>query len=490
MVAIDRVRQWRAGGIAGGIAGSPRISGFATGLWRRLIVPVTHKEDERRKEFILTVLLLGAVVLAMAAVAASGYHHFIGARHLSSDSLIVPLVVLGFLFGLYALARTGHYRISAYIYSAILLIAGTSVLYRWSIDTPTGLLIYALLLVTAGLMLGTRFALVISLCVVVALITLGTLQANGILHPDTSWLDDQIEASDIAVFGVIFGIIVLVSWLSNRDIERSLARARVSEAALKHERDNLEHTVVERTSQLEQAQAQRNLELERFAEFGRLSAGLLHDVANPVAAVSLNLQQLDEQERSELVREARSSVRYLEEYIETARKQLQGDSTAQWFDAAAELTQVVGMLQYKARLAKVALTLTCSGRRRLHGDAVKFHQLAANLAANAIEAYEGKPLQAKAHTVAITLQNGTRNAVLEVCDTGSGIESSDIATIFKPFYTTKKAAVRGTGIGLQMVERIVEQDFGGTIAVESDEHGTRFRAILRNHVERTNTGGN
>ena len=84
----------------------------------------------------------------------------------------------------------------------------------------------------------------------------------------------------------------VIAWLSNREIEKSLKRARRSEAALKVERDALEITVEARTRQLREAQADQLSQLYRFAEFGQISSGLFHDLVNPLNAMSLNMENI------------------------------------------------------------------------------------------------------------------------------------------------------------------------------------------------------
>jgi len=135
-------------------------------------------------------------------------------------------------------------------------------------------------------------------------------------------------------------IIGLVSWLSDREIDRSLCRARESEAALARERANLEIKVNERTQQLEETQLLHLMELRRFAEFGRLSANLLHEVANPLTAASLSLQLIDDRRYPGLVWQARKNLKHIERYVESARKQLKGQGEITTFCVRSELNQV------------------------------------------------------------------------------------------------------------------------------------------------------
>jgi signal transduction histidine kinase len=105
-----------------------------------------------------------------------------------------------------------------------------------------------------------------------------------------------------------------------------------------------------------------------------------------------------------------------------------------------------------------------------------------NLINNANFATENGTIKIKVHTVSIFLEPDllgdraeSREAIIEISDTGSGIRNEDIERIFDPFYTTRPT---GTGLGLSITKRIIEEH-GGRIEVESKAgHGTIFRIYI------------
>lgn len=251
---------------------------------------------------------------------------------------------------------------------------------------------------------------------------------------------------------------------------------RSKQIALARERDYLESKVRERTQELEQAQLMRLLELQRFAEFGRISARLLHEVANPLTAASLNLNRLDHQQ-SVALNQARRSLRQLERYVLAARKQLSSQSEPVIFSPQAEVRQLLTILRPLARAEQVQLELESSQPIKMLGDPIKFSQIASNLIANAIDSYAHTSLSNR--RVHIRLRATSRWIELTVQDWGKGIEPKDLPQLFEAFYTTKLSDQRGLGIGLAIVKQAVEADFRGSIRVSSSKSsGTVFKVRL------------
>jgi len=273
--------------------------------------------------------------------------------------------------------------------------------------------------------------------------------------------------------------------LANREIDLSLKRARHSEAVLELERDQLEVKVVERTRELERAQLERVMELQRLAEFGRLSAGLLHDVASPLTVASLNLKELGGKSEDILVRQAVQSLHYIERFLDSARKQLKAQSIDGDFMVAAEIKQIITILKHRAREAAVSVDLKPSPRIKMFADPVKFSQIVANLILNAIEAYDHNSDESLRKIVIDTKQEG-KWIVISVTDHGRGLSKDQMGRIFDTFYSTQDTNGANMGIGLATVKRLVEHDFNGRVKVASTpKAGTVFTVYLKNSPEST-----
>jgi two-component system C4-dicarboxylate transport sensor histidine kinase DctB len=105
----------------------------------------------------------------------------------------------------------------------------------------------------------------------------------------------------------------------------------------------------------------------------------------------------------------------------------------------------------------------------------------ANIVVNAIEAYgDTTKTNNTQKQVLIACEERKNFAVITIRDWGKGIAPDDMTKLFEPFFTTKSDSVRGLGIGLSLVKQTVEQDFAGTVSVDSSaEGGTTFTIKMR-----------
>lgn len=137
--------------------------------------------------------------------------------------------------------------------------------------------------------------------------------------------------------------------------------------------------------------------------------------------------------------------------------------------------QINYMIDYikKRAGAKVVFTMDTHGEDNIIAmiSPPLFDWVIENLLKNALDAMDGKG------TIAVSVKDETSQIIIDVKDTGKGINKQNIAKVFKPGFTTKK---RGWGLGLTLTKRIVEQYHKGQISVLQSEVGvgTTFRIIL------------
>lgn len=247
---------------------------------------------------------------------------------------------------------------------------------------------------------------------------------------------------------------------------------KISRAETRSHIDELEHT----NHQLHQARDEL-IRSEKMASVGQLAAGLAHELGNPLAALigylellrtRLASQDKDVVERS-LV-EARRIDYLVRELLNFARP---ADKTrVDIVDPAVELRICTDLLTHQGVFGDVRIDdlmpLHCAFVRI---NRQKLHQVFINLLINAVHACGSNGV--------IKLSAGTDDGSVWVMidDDGCGIAASAIAHIFDPFYTTKPPG-EGTGLGLTICHRIIDEA-GGQLLVESAlEKGSRFKVLL------------
>jgi signal transduction histidine kinase len=290
-----------------------------------------------------------------------------------------------------------------------------------------------------------------------------------LLH-DFAVISGTISLPYVIPFGY-FGLIVALSNRMVRRFAHSLDEVERLAGTL-HER------VQERTAELRR----RDLELAqgaKMAAIGTLAAGLAHEINNPIAFVSANLNHLEElwKERRDAgdADEALDVLTDCREGVERVRTIVSdllylarpSEGRSQLVDLAGVARSVLPLLRHEARnRARIETSLDRSSV--VLGDPRLLGQVVLNLVLNAAQAIpEGDP---EHNRIELALETTGDRVRLRVRDTGSGIAEEVLPFIFDPFFTTKEAG-QGTGLGLAVSERIV-REHGGRIRVQSGPGGT------------------
>lgn len=460
--------------------------------------PRSTDPDISRQEFILNILLGAIIALLGIAFFFRIFFYPTDIETYSNNGLplLVLFGVLLFFISLYFLSRKGFFRLASYIFLSVIFLLVAYMMLTWGVDVNAGLLLTTLIIVMSGILINTRFAFVLTGIIAITMIAVDFLQRSQVISMNRYWRSEPWTYTDTAMTIVIFLIIATVSWLSNREIEKSLTRARKSEADLKNERDFLEVKVDQRTKELKEVQAEKMTQLYRFAEFGRISSGLFHDLINPLNAVSLNLgkvnvtdkgdDDLPIEETKQFVNNAVRAAKKLEDLVVAVRKQLAREETKTLFLIEEEIQHVIDVLSHKAQKAGVELRFTpcrtlkrSTGEIYIFGDAIKFNQVVLNLITNGIDAcVEVTPVGIPTRWVEVLVVLESELVAMSVEDNGVGILEHHIDKIFEPFFTTKING-QGIGIGLSIAKRIVEKDFRGSLVVKSEAgRGSSFKVSL------------
>src|SRR5687768_10840761 len=128
-------------------------------------------------------------------------------------------------------------------------------------------------------------------------------------------------------------------------------------------------------------------ELQRYAELGRLSASMLHEISNPLTAALLYLEEISDDHNSPAYQQIRHNILLLRRYVEAARQQVRLESAPASFAVGPQVEQLKRVVRPLARRAGVQLVIEQAPSCRLYGDPIKFQQVLTNLIVNACESY-------------------------------------------------------------------------------------------------------
>jgi C4-dicarboxylate-specific signal transduction histidine kinase len=457
---------------------------LAVSFFRHLIAPKSTNRDDARREFILNYLLIGFATLSGTAFFGNLLTYPF--RNVNEgESPVVTLAIFGVFLILILLSRRGMSQLSAKIFVGLLLLIGLYGILLWGVDLTSTVIVLVISIVMSGILVGSTSAAVVFILCTITLLSVSYLQVLGVYQPQVDWKSQPLRFADTIAHVVMLSLITIVSWLSNREIEKSLKRARASESALKRERDQLEIIVEERTRQLREAQLEKMAQMYRFVEIGKSASGLFHDLVNPLTLVSLNLNKLSKSHKAPgqnledtavLLERALIGTKKLESFVQAARKQVQNQEVLALFSIVDEIEQSIQILQYRVKQLKITLDFHPKSDVTLYGNIIKFSQVMTNLISNAIDAYEGKKQLEKQVQIDVIRQR--KDIVLTVTDFGQGIDPKHLPYIFEPLFSTKRVD-RGIGMGLSIAKDIIEKDFKGTISVTSELHvGTTFKVTI------------
>lgn len=253
-------------------------------------------------------------------------------------------------------------------------------------------------------------------------------------------------------------------------------------------RDDLDSQVRDRSRQLVRS--------ERLAGVGFLAAGVAHEINNPLAAIAMAGESLQDRLEALLGQAAPDEQTVIRQYAEMIGREAfrcqeitarlldfsRGqDASRAPHDLIQLVNEVLALVGHMSRFRDRRITFAASGTCRLEINGPQIKQVVLNLVANALESTgEGGSLD-------IELASQTDLVTLSFSDDGCGMTSETIDNLFEPFFTTKSTG-KGTGLGLSISHRIIS-DHGGTIEASSGGvgQGSLFRLQLPRRSEQTDS---
>ncbi len=458
-------------------------------------IPVRKNHDEeiyRRDKIAVTIVFFGIIycILNMTVSAIAGFYFnlfsFIPLLFIVASALFIFRRTGNIILcvNLIAVAADGRLVPSIYLLGGIYSVALSLLLI-----TPIVVL----------LLLGSRAGILwmgINMIIVLGFFLLSVFHVSV-----------PVNAADSAhallnlflVIALLFMMIMTV-----RTFERTTKRARKE---LAEKNVALNHSL----SELKKAEAQL-IQSEKMASLGLLTAGVAHEINNPINFVSASISPLkrnideimqlleeyaslnknnfstrldeilkrrDEIDLNYTVEEIKSLIKGIDDGSKRTAEIVQGLRTfssinqeeMKQVNVNEEVESVLALFQTKLEKSNIELVKSFAEIQEIESFPIQLHQALINLILNGIESMNenGKLF------VSTSVENN--HAIISIRDTGKGITPQVKQKIFDPFFTTKDVG-KGIGLGLSIVYRIIE-NHGGKIEVESETgKGTEFKIIL------------
>lgn len=221
---------------------------------------------------------------------------------------------------------------------------------------------------------------------------------------------------------------------------------------------------------------EHKLELARqdhLSRMGEMGAILAHEIRNPLAGIKGFAQLIEKNPEDPSTKDSAHRI-----IVETLRLEelttdllafaRNDDYSVTTIQVADIVEKIVSMVRNEAEKSQITISTDCPQHLELRGNQDRLCQVLLNIAVNGLQAMPN------GGTLSIVAREADDDVLISVIDTGHGIKQEDLKEIFEPFFTTK---ARGTGLGLALCKKIVEEH-NGTIEVESSGEGTKVAMVL------------
>jgi len=201
---------------------------------------------------------------------------------------------------------------------------------------------------------------------------------------------------------------------------------------------------------------------EGLAQLGEMGAMLAHEIRNPLAGIKGYAQIIEKKPQDErngsfaqrIVSEILRMETLVNDLLSYARSD-QAEMTS--VDICEIIAHAAALLKHEAEQLQIEIINDCPEDLLITGNRDRLGQVLLNLGKNAIQAMPD------GGTIQIKVKVSNKRMVICVCDNGHGIAQDTLTKIFEPFFTTK---ARGTGLGLALCKKIVEEH-EGNISIQS-----------------------
>lgn len=478
---------------------SMKILNRVTRFRNSFLSPKSTDPDTYRVELILNSILFLFLFLLFGLFLLSLYFSF------TSNPPIKPLVFIvlssPFLIA-YILSRKKFLKSASWILITVFSLGTWYAILRWDIRLPSAMLSLVLATAIVGNLISSRVGFIYAIINSVGLIIFSALLSGTYITTDISWQNGGVGIMDAVEIGLFILFTAGISWISNNQTSLSLKRARQSEQELKIERDNLEIKVAERTKEIENIQIEKISEMYTFIEFGKVSAGLIHDIMSPLTAMCIELETSETPNQTNEIKKTMvrlvESGRKIQDIVHATRKQIKLNLLTEHFYIRETINDILVLNNHRLKKANILVQIDIRPDIFIHGIRSVFTHICTNIVSNAIDSCTEKANRHVSNKtnyrpqIKITLNHrglASEFFTISFKDNGIGIKPEDKEKIFEPFHSTK--GDNGTGFGLSASKFMLEKYFEGTMSVKSNpltqnkdfsQPGKQYRKIKNKNI--------
>lgn len=222
----------------------------------------------------------------------------------------------------------------------------------------------------------------------------------------------------------------------------------------------------------------------RLAALGEMIGNIAHQWRQPINSLGLIVQDLKEAYRfgelnqnyvETISSKAMEQIHYMSNTIDDFRNFFNPDKDKKIFSLNKSIENTKNILKQGIRNNSIECEISIPKDIFIYGYKNEFSQVIFNLLSNARDAImSNKP---KTPKIKIQVKNKKNSAEISVSDNGGGIPPDILPSIFDPYFTTKSEG-KGTGIGLYMAKKIIENHMDGSLLVHNTKDGVCFTIVL------------
>lgn len=228
----------------------------------------------------------------------------------------------------------------------------------------------------------------------------------------------------------------------------------------------------------------------KLAAMGEMIGNIAHQWRQPLNIISMLFQKvyrqhsngtLDNKAMEHALNQAMDTITHMSQTIDDFRGHFEPNKEKVHYTLYSIIENAITLVEPSFNLANITLETSVQSDIELYGFPEDLKQVLLNLVNNAKDAIVSNAILSGVIRLEVACSDDKTQALIRIYDNGGGIDLQYIDKIFEPYFTTKHKS-QGTGIGLYMSKRIVEEHLGGSITAHNDAGGAVFTIFIPAHI--------